>query len=126
MGANTGGSAKPRVVIVGGGFGGLEVGRSLRDADVEITVFDRNNHHVYKPLPYEVATAGLSPADIAAPIRNILRRQPNVEVEMAEVTGVNVNRRCVIMGDRAIEYDYLILATGARDNYFGHDDWAEY
>src|SRR5437868_2936926 len=119
------GAAKPHVVIVGGGFGGLEVARTLRDAPVEITLIDRNNHHLFQPLLYQVATAGLSPADIAAPIRNVLRHQLNVEVVMAEVTGVDKDRRRVLLGDRAISYDYLVLATGARDGYFGHDEWAE-
>lgn len=120
------GASKPHVVIVGGGFGGLEVARTLRDASVHITLIDRSNHHLFQPLLYQVATAGLSPADIAAPIRNILRNQQDVEVIMAEVTGVDKRARKVIMGDRSISYDYLVLATGARDGYFGHDDWEEF
>ena len=115
-----------RVVIIGGGFGGLEVARTLRDAPVRITLIDRNNHHLFQPLLYQVATAGLSPADIAAPIRNILRDQRDVEVIMAEVTGIDKGARSVLTADRAIPYDYLVLATGARDGYFGHDDWAQY
>jgi len=122
----TGEAARPHVVIVGGGFGGLEVARTLRDAPVRITLIDRNNHHLFQPLLYQVATAGLSPADIAAPIRNILRRQPDVEVIMAEVTGVDKEHRRVLMGDRSLDYDYLVLATGARDAYFGHDEWEHY
>src|SRR5690348_12869315 len=110
METNAGRRSKPRVVIVGGGFGGLEAARSLRDAAVEVTLIDRNNHHLFQPLLYQVATAGLSPADIAAPIRNILRHQTNVEVVMAEVTGVDKERRLVLTADRAFEYDYLILA----------------
>ena len=124
--SNGAGARKPHVVIVGGGFGGLEVARTLRDAPVRITVIDRNNHHLFQPLLYQVATAGLSPADIAAPIRNILRRQRDVDVMMAEVTGVDKENRRVLMGDRTLEYDYLILATGARDGYFGHDEWEKY
>ncbi len=119
-------SEKPHVVIVGGGFGGLEVARMLRRAPVSVTLIDRNNHHLFQPLLYQVATAGLSPADIAAPIRNVLRNQPEVEVFMAEVTGVDKDERCVQMGDRSVPYDYLILATGARDGYFGHEEWARY
>ncbi len=120
------GAFKPHVVIVGGGFGGLEVARALKDTAVRITVIDRNNHHLFQPLLYQVATAGLSPADIAAPIRNILRNQKDVEVIMAEVTGVDKLARRVMMGSRSISYDYLVLATGARDAYFGHDDWEQY
>ena len=126
MSSNNGDVTKPRVVIVGGGFGGLEVARALRYAPVHITVVDRNNHHLFQPLLYQVATAGLSPADIAAPIRNILRRQRDVDVIMAEVTGVDKERRLVLIGDRTLPYDYLVLATGARDGYFGHDEWEEF
>jgi len=126
MDANGGGAGKPHVVIVGGGFGGLEAARTLRDAPVRITLIDKMNHHLFQPLLYQVATAGLSPADIAAPIRNILRKQQDVDVIMAEVTGVDKAAKLVLMGDRSIKYDYLILATGARDGYFGHDDWAQY
>ena len=120
------GAAKPHVVIVGGGFGGLEVARTLRDSPVRITVIDRNNHHLFQPLLYQVATAGLSPADIAAPIRNILRRQKDVEVVMAEVTGVDKAARRVLMGSRTLAYDYLVIATGSRDGYIGHDEWEQY
>ena len=117
---------KPHVIIVGGGFGGLEAARTLKDAPVRITLIDRNNHHLFQPLLYQVATAGLSPADIAAPIRNILRRQRDVDVVMAEVTGVDKAARLVLMGERSLQYDFLIMATGARDAYFGHDEWEEY
>src|SRR5947209_5881150 len=116
----------PRVVIVGAGFGGLQAAKALRDAPVQITVVDRNNHHLFQPLLYWVATAGLSPADITSPIRNILHKQRNTEVLMAEVTGIDPERQLVFMGDRSIPYDYLVLATGARDNYFGHDEWSAY
>ncbi len=116
----------PRVVIVGAGFGGLQVALGLREAPVAVTLIDRTNHHLFQPLLYWVATAGLSPADISSPIRHILRKQQNTEVVMAEVTGVDVGQQRVLMGDRSIPYDYLVLATGARDNYFGHDDWGQY
>lgn len=117
---------RPRVVIVGGGFGGLDAARTLRRAPVQVTIIDRNNHHLFQPLLYQVATAGLSPADIAAPIRNILRYQRNAEVLMAEVTGIDTQQRCVRTHDLSVPYDYLILATGARDSYFGHNDWQPY
>ncbi len=113
----------PRVVIIGGGFGGLKAARGLARAPVRVTLVDRGNHHLFQPLLYQVATAGLSPADIAAPIRGVLGRQRNAEVVMAEVTGVDVARREVLLGERAIPYDVLIVATGARHSYFGHDDW---
>jgi NADH:ubiquinone reductase (H+-translocating) len=117
---------RPRVVIVGAGFGGLQAAKALGDASVEVTVIDRRNHHLFQPLLYWVATAGLSPADISSPIRRILRRQKNTQVVMAEVTGVDSEGKCVLMGDRSIPYDYLILATGAQDNYFGHSEWSQY
>jgi NADH:ubiquinone reductase (H+-translocating) len=114
----------PRVVIIGGGFGGLKAARGLAKAPVQVTVIDRGNHHLFQPLLYQVATAGLSPADISAPIRGVLGRQRNTEVEMAEVTGVDVEQRLVWLGnDRAVPYDELIVATGARHSYFGHDEW---
>jgi NADH:ubiquinone reductase (H+-translocating) len=122
-----------RVVIVGGGFGGLRAARALSHAPVHVTLIDRKNHHLFQPLLYQVATAALSPADISAPIRHVLRRQKNAEVLLAEVTGVDVARREVHVHDlatgtydRAVPYDYLILATGASQSYFGHDEWAEY
>lgn len=116
----------PRVVIVGAGFAGLQVALGLRKAPVSVTVIDRTNHHLFQPLLYWVATAGLSPADISSPIRHILRKQKNTEVLMAEVTGVDVEQQRVLMGDRSIPYDYLVLAMGARDNYFGHPDWEQF
>jgi NADH:ubiquinone reductase (H+-translocating) len=116
----------PRVVIVGAGFGGLRAARALRNAPVEVTVIDRQNHHLFQPLLYWVATAGLSPADICSPIRGILRNQKNAEVFMEEVTGVDIQGQCVLMGDRSVPYDYLVLATGAHDNYFGHPEWEHY
>ncbi len=114
---------RPQVVIIGGGFGGLEAARGLRHAPVQVTLIDRSNHHLFQPLLYQVATAGLSPAEISAPIRAVLRDQANAEVFMAEVTGVDVAGRRVLLGDEAMPYDYLVVATGARHSYFGHDDW---
>jgi NADH:ubiquinone reductase (H+-translocating) len=113
----------PRVVIVGAGFGGLQAARALRNAPVHVSVVDRQNHHLFQPLLYWVATAGLSPADICSPIRGILSKQKNAEVLMEEVTGVDVQEQRVLMGDRSVPYDYLVLATGAHDNYFGHPEW---
>lgn len=116
----------PRVVIVGGGFGGLQAARALRNAPVHVTVIDRQNHHLFQPLLYWVATAGLSPADISSPIRHVLRKQKNTEVLMAKVTGVDVEGQRVLMGERSVPYNYLILATGARENYFGHPEWKRF
>jgi NADH:ubiquinone reductase (H+-translocating) len=118
-------AVKPRVVIIGAGFGGLRAAKALRDAPVQVTVIDRQNHHVFQPLLYWVATAGLSPADICAPIRQVLGRQKNAEVLMAEVTGIDIQAQKVLMHERSVSYDYLIVATGAVDNYFGHKDWEQ-
>lgn len=121
-----------RVVIAGAGFGGLEAAQALRNAPVHVTVIDRKNHFLFQPLLYQVATAALSPADISAPIRTVLKHQYNASVVMAEVVGVDtasceVRIRDQVTGDeRAVPYDYLILATGAGQSYFGHDEWAEY
>jgi NADPH-dependent 2,4-dienoyl-CoA reductase/sulfur reductase-like enzyme len=116
-------SGRPRVVIVGAGFGGLEAARALAAVDVNVTLVDRRNYHLFQPLLYQVATAGLSPADIAWPIRHILRRQRNVDVLMARVDAIDPDERIVVAENNAIAYDYLILATGARRSYFGNDDW---
>ena len=116
--------AKPRVVIVGGGFGGLSAAKDLAKQPFEITLIDRNNHHLFQPLLYQVATAALSPADIASPIRHILSGQRNLKVMLAEVSGVDLARKEVIADGRRVPYDYLVLATGAWHAYFGHDDWA--
>lgn len=113
----------PHVVIVGAGFGGLEAAKLLTKEPVRMTVIDRTNHHLFQPLLYEVATAALSPADIAAPIRGILGRCKNTEVILAEVKSVNVAAKTVNLGDQEISYNYLILATGSRHSYFGHDEW---
>src|SRR5271163_354106 len=112
-----------RVVIVGAGFGGLNAAQALASAPVSITVIDRKNHHTFQPLLYQVATAGLSPGEIAAPIRSILRHNKNTEVLMAEVTGFNLERRVVQTDDQEIPYDSLIVAAGASHAYFGHDEW---
>ena len=116
-------SEKPQVIIVGAGFGGLEAAKKLACKDVRLTVIDRTNYHLFQPLLYQVATAALSPADIAAPIRGILSKCKNVEVILAEVESVDVEARRVKTKDRVFDYDYLIIATGARHSYFGHDEW---
>lgn len=119
-------SRVPHVVVVGAGFGGLRVARALGHTPVKVTVIDRNNYHLFQPLLYQVATAGLSPADISAPIRHILRKQKNTTVLMAEVTGVDLQQQLVFTPDSSISYDYLVIATGASHSYFGHDEWAPY
>lgn len=116
-------SKKPRVIIIGAGFGGLEAAKKLACKDVRLTVIDRTNYHLFQPLLYQVATAALSPADIAGPIRGILSKCKNVEVVLAEVESVDVETRKVKTKDRVFDYDYLIIATGARHSYFGHDEW---
>jgi NADH:ubiquinone reductase (H+-translocating) len=114
---------KPRVMIVGGGFGGLEAAKKLADQDVRVTVIDRTNYHLFQPLLYQVATAALSPADIAAPVRAILSGWKNMEVILAEVESVDVAAKKIKTTDMEIPYDFLILATGARHSYFGHNEW---
>lgn len=114
---------RPRVVVIGGGFGGLEAARALAKLPVKVTVIDRTNHHTFQPLLYQVATAGISSAEIAAPIRWILRGRKNVEVLLGEVTGFDLSRKVVIVPDVEIPYDYLIVAAGASHSYFGHDEW---
>lgn len=113
----------PRVVIIGAGFGGLTAAKELANAPVQVTIIDRRNYHLFQPLLYQVATAGLSPADIATPIRGIVRRQRNTTVLLGRVTGVDAASRSVLIGERLVPYDYLIIATGARHAYFGHDEW---
>jgi NADH dehydrogenase len=119
-------SAPPRVVIVGAGFGGLTAARALAGAPVRLTVVDRRNHHLFQPLLYQVATASLSPGDIAYPIRAILRRQKNAEVLLADAVAVEPASREVVLADGRLPYDFLIVATGARHAYFGHGDWEKY
>lgn len=116
---------KRHVVVIGGGFGGLSVVRGLSREPVRITLLDRSNHHLFQPLLYQVAMAGLSPGEIAVPIRSVLSRQENVRVLLAEVTNVDVaNKRVETRETMPLDYDYLVVATGAQNSYFGHDDWA--
>ena len=122
---------KPRIVIVGGGFAGLAAAHALRHADAEVVLIDRRNHHIFQPLLYQVATAVLSPAEIAAPIRQLEVKQRNLSVLLAEVTGVDVASRTIEasspgVGVRKIAFDYLVVATGMRPSYFGHDEFARY
>ena len=127
MSRNNASGARPRVLIIGGGFGGVSAARALRRAPVDITLIDRNNHHLFQPLLYQVASAVLPPSDITRPIRRVLRGQNNVRVIMAEVHGVDVARRVVVVNgdERQVPYDYLIVAAGLRISYFGHDDWQQ-
>jgi NADH:ubiquinone reductase (H+-translocating) len=118
--------SRPHVVIVGGGFGGLYCAKALKDAPVRVTVIDRRNFHLFQPLLYQVATASLSPAHIAAPIRNVLRKQRNTEVWMGEVVDIDVANKTVKLEDTSVQYDYLVLATGATHAYFGHPEWSEF
>lgn len=115
--------ARPRIVIVGAGFGGLSAAHALSGVDADVTVIDRRNYHLFQPLLYQVATAGLSPAQIASPIRAILRRAANVRVVLGKVTDVDSERRVVRLDERELAYDQLVLATGSRHAYFGHDEW---
>jgi NADH:ubiquinone reductase (H+-translocating) len=117
-------SHRPRVVIIGAGFGGLSAALGLARTAAHVTIIDRRNYHLFQPLLYQVATAALSPADIAAPIRGIVSRQANTEVILGTVTGIDTTARAVLVGDRRIPYDQLVIATGARESYFGHDEWA--
>lgn len=117
----------PHVVIVGGGFGGLFAAKQLAKLPVQVTLIDRRNHHLFQPLLYQVATAGLSPGNIAAPLRSILRRRPNIRVLLGEMSDLDAQQNEVILADGArIHYDYLLIATGASHSYFGNDQWAKY
>jgi NADH dehydrogenase FAD-containing subunit len=123
--------AQPQVIIVGGGFGGLAAAKALKDAPVHVILLDRMNHHVFQPLLYQVATAGLAPADIAAPIREVVRKQRNTTVALLEVTRVDADRRQVFFHyldgvEHSLSYDYLVLATGVQQSYFGHDEFAPF
>jgi len=115
---------RPRVLIVGAGFGGLLCAKALKHADVDVTIVDRNNHHCFQPLLYQVATAALTPSQIAWPIRSLLRDQANVTTYLAEIDGVDLDKREARAGALRLPYDYLVLATGATHSYFGHDEWA--
>src|SRR6202008_3324892 len=122
---------RKRVVIVGGGFAGLAAAHALRRADAEVVLIDRRNHHIFQPLLYQVATSLLSPADIAAPIRQLEVKQRNLSVLLAEVTGVDVASRTIKasspgVGVHNIAFDYLVVATGMHPSYFGHDEFAQY
>ncbi len=119
-------NGRVRVVIVGAGFGGLAAAHALRNAPVDVTLIDKRNYHLFQPLLYQVATAGLSPSQIASPIRGIVRRQRNATVLMGKVTGVDAAGKAVLLGDQRVSYDYLIIATGARHAYFGRDEWEPY
>jgi NADH:ubiquinone reductase (H+-translocating) len=125
-GHELGGAGSPRVVIVGAGFGGLTAAQTLAHAKAKVTVVDRKNHHTFQPLLYQVATAGLSPGEIAAPIRSILRRHKNIEVLMAEVAGFDLDRHVIHTAVYEMPYDYLIVAAGASHAYFGHDEWEKF
>src|SRR6185436_7011380 len=115
------------IVLVGCGIGGLAAARELARSDVKVTLIDRANHHLFQPLLYQVATAGLSAPLIAAPIRHILRKQKNLIVLLADVTGIDVARRAIVLDDASeISYDYLIVASGATHSYFGREDWAQH
>ena len=115
---------RPSVIIIGGGFGGLAAARALQSAPVDITLIDRTNHHLFQPLLYQVATGGLSPTEISAPIRTILKDQQNVKVIMADVTAVDRSAKQVTLAHgMPLSYDYLIVATGGRHHYFGHPEW---
>jgi NADH dehydrogenase len=117
-------AGRPRVVIVGGGFAGLYAAKALSNAPVQVTLVDRHNHHLFQPMLYQVATAGLNPSDIASPIRSILRHSKNTEVLLAEVDAVDTKTRRVHLTDgEGLTYDYLLVATGAHHSYFGHDEW---
>ena len=118
--------AWPHVVIVGAGFGGLEAARKLKGAALRLTVIDRRNHHLFQPLLYQVATAGLSPADIAVPVRSVLRQHDNVQVLMDEVVGVDTRARKLFARRRTLDFDYLVIATGSQPSYFGHDEWSRF
>jgi NADH dehydrogenase len=115
-----------RVVIIGGGFGGLSAAVKLKRAAVQVTLLDRCNYHLFQPLLYQVATGALSPANIASPLRNICRKQKNAEVLLAEATDIDIEKRRVILSDGAIEYDTLVIATGSSHQYFGHDQWEQF
>ena len=117
---------RPNVVIIGAGFAGLSAAKGLAASPFDVTIIDRHNYHLFQPLLYQVATAGLSPADIASPIRSILRHQKNTHVILANVSGVDLVAREILAEDRRIPYDMLIIATGARHAYFGRDDWAQH
>ncbi len=118
------GGARPRVVIIGGGFAGLCLAQGLNGAPVDLTLIDRRNHHLFQPLLYQVATASLSPADIAWPIRKVLSRQPNARVLLGEAVRIDAARHVVVLADGEVEYDILALCAGVSHSYFGHPEWS--
>ena len=115
----------PHVVIIGGGFGGLEAALGLHKAPVRVTLIDRHNYHLFQPLLYQVATGALSPANIATPLRSILRKQSNCETLMAEAVGFDLENKEIILADDRIDFDYLVVAVGATHSYFGKEEWAK-
>src|SRR6267154_2840967 len=122
---------RPHVVIIGGGFAGIAAAKALRHCEADVTIIDRRNHHIFQPLLYQVATAVLAPADVAAPIRQLSARQKNVSVLLAEVIGVDLESRCVAVkysgtGDKKIAFDYLVVAAGVQSSYFGDNEFAKY
>src|SRR5215472_14863208 len=119
-------TGRAQIVIVGCGFGGLFAARALSGTPADVLVIDRNNYHLFQPLLYQVASAALAPADIAQPIRTVLRGQKNVFVMLGEVDRVALDQKCIFVKGTAVPYDYLVLAPGAVDNYFGHNEWAKY
>jgi NADH dehydrogenase len=119
-------ASRPRVVVIGGGFGGMEAVKALAGVEVDVTLIDRSNHHLFQPLLYQVATAGLVPADIARPLREIFSKQQNVTVLLSEVRRIDTAARLVITEDLVVAYDFLVLATGAHQSYFGHDEWEKF
>jgi NADH:ubiquinone reductase (H+-translocating) len=124
-------SKRPHVVIIGGGFAGIAAVKALRHCEADVTVIDRRNHHIFQPLLYQVATAVLAPADVAAPIRQLSARQKNVSVLLAEVIGVDLASRTVEIkypgaGDKKVAFDYLVVAAGVQSSYFGHNEFAKY
>src|SRR5262245_10090120 len=122
-----GSSTKPRVVIIGGGFGGLCAAQAFKGAPVDVTLVDRRNFHLFQPLLYQVATGSLSPGEIAAPLRSVLARQKNTRVLLGDVTDIDPAAKQVVLADGAhLEYDSLIVATGSRSHYYGHDAWGQW
>ena len=115
-----------RVIIVGAGFGGLQVAKGLKKSSFDVTIIDKNNYHLFQPLLYQVATAGLSPADIAIPIRNIFRSQQNPKVILDELTGINPQLNKITAKNNTYFYDFLVLATGSEPSYAGHDQWKNF
>src|SRR5215472_10402738 len=115
-----------RVIIAGGGFGGLSAARALRNAPVSVTLIDKRNYHLFRPMLYQVATGLLSADEIAGPLRSILSRQKNVGVLLDEVTGINSMKRVVYLKQGELPYDFLVLATGIQYNYFGHEEWRQF